>query len=96
MFLRFAGVEWAAEGISHRYLQSKAFCEIVGTEGRKWFDVHVEDHPGGTTHELMAFRLAFTEDETLREKDRANPIIQEVVDMFIRASDDAYQTLKTP
>lgn len=88
MFLRFMAVEMVAEAVSKILLQSPSFKAVVGNEGRQWFDVHVT-HENGMTHEELAFRLAMAFYAGEPAKDGINPIILEVVDLFVAAGNKA-------
>lgn len=87
LFLRFVAVEIVAEAISIALLRSEEFRQIVGGSGLQWFNVHV-DHHDGMSHEEVTYRLAFAfRPDATREE--VNAIIQQLVDLFISAGDEA-------
>ncbi len=84
--LYFVAVEIVAEGISRCLIAAPRFSEVMGTQGMGWFNAHVVEEDDATTHEAVAYNLAFSlkrvANEPLNEAG-VNADVQRCVDWFI-------------
>jgi hypothetical protein len=85
--LRLAAVEIVAESISHDLL---VIFNDLGEKASKWFKVHAHHKEGTMSHEELVYRMAFAFDGKAPNKENTNKIIQEVVDLFIKAGEVPY------
>ena len=96
MFAGFTAIEIIAEAISKYLLISDAFNKTLGKRGSRWFKVHVHpDDYAGATHEELAWRLAFAFYPATPSKESCNGIVQDIVDLFLKAA-DASRYIKLP
>lgn len=101
--LRFAAIEIIAESISHELIiifsdldaevvkrVENGESEFANLKPSQWFQVHVYHKEGVMSHEELVYRMVFAFDGKTPEKDRANKVIQEIVDLFIEAGKAPY------
>lgn len=100
--LRFAAIEIIAESISHELivvfsdLDAEVVKRIENGESKlanlkpsQWFRVHIYHKEGVITHEELTYKLAFAFGD-YRVKEKANNVIQEIIDLFIAAGKAPY------
>lgn len=100
--LRFAAIEIIAESISHELIVvfneldaevakmvENGESKLANLKPSQWFSVHIYHKEGVITHEELTYKLAFAfGDYPVKEK--ANNVVQEIVDLFIVAGKPPY------
>jgi len=94
MFLRFTAVEIMAEVASEHFLESERFRKALGTKGLEWFLAHTKH--GDESHESLTYRLAFAFHENGITKEKANALIQPVIDLAVEAAESVAEHTTPP